>query len=110
MNISYEQFLDFLKENRIELRWGKIYSRWRGGGMSGGSASPGEPEPDFDSLDIILKAFWPNISYFEFKELKSKLFEYDEEGEHDYYETYRYTLYKEILALKLYNYLSEKIK
>lgn len=63
---------------------------WSGGGTWGncwgdsGSISPSEPE-DFDEFDELLENVCPNISFLQYKKIKSDCVELDYYNDYDYY-------------------------
>lgn len=59
-----------------------VYMRWEKGGLRGGScwndsdAQPfinNEPKPRFKALELVVKEFRPNISFFDFREIEDMI-------------------------------------
>ncbi len=92
-----------------------IYVKWTIGGIGGGScwdssrashhAIDAEPEPEFSALDSILEKFKPDISYFEYKKLLSKVLKTREYSYNEYYGNCTNTMEKYIYLDDLFNYI-----
>ena len=69
-----------------------VYAKWSSGGYTGGNCwddtepyyYPGDAEPKFEALDLVLKELFPNISYLQYKEVEN-LIKTDSETNYEYY-------------------------
>lgn len=87
---------------------------WSGGGSWGNCwddsiyTSPGEPEPEFTGLDLVLEATAPSLTFLQYKRVLRDAVELRENHEHDYYGGSGNTSYSKIADLrKLYDTLVE---
>lgn len=70
-----------------------IYLRWSAGGLTGGSYHEdsclrpfeGEPKPNFEALDQVLKILKPNISYLDYKKVEKLIEDNEYDDDSDYY-------------------------
>lgn len=87
---------------------------WRSGGIGGGSCWDegesrhypiiGDPEPEFEDLDLLLEAICPDVSFLNYKKLmKESLMETGSETEYEYYGNSTTYSYKQIELKKLYD-------
>ena len=93
-----------------------LYESWMSGGVTGGScwdngdatyhSMPGEKEPEFQSLDLILESICPEITFLKYKNL-CKCVEYGKYSRNEYYGNSTEYGIKYIKLIDLYNALKE---
>lgn len=101
-----------------EMHRDKLEIEWTIGGQTGGSCwdtnesvyqpVSAEPEPEFEELDKVLEAFWPNITYLQYKALVNNLVSRRESHESAYYGNWYEKAYKTVDLVDLEAYLKEK--
>lgn len=94
-----------------------LYEYWDICGVSGGSWSsdgesnhyitPGEPEPEFTSLDIILLDICPELSYLQYKSIARDVIKSDTYTEGEYYNNSTSYGIKKVILKDLYDKLQE---
>lgn len=92
-----------------------LVSEWCSGGLEGGncwgegghSAMNGEPEPEFDDLDIVLELFCPDITFLQYKKLLPKIIKTGERTSYEYYGNYTNYAIKYVSLRELYDALEE---
>ena len=96
----------------VKIKEPVIYMRWQTGGRGGGSCwgterfrKDGEEEPNFVSLDLVLKYLKPNISYLQYKSIDKIINEVDYNDGEDYYGNYTDYTIKYIILSDLIKYL-----
>lgn len=111
-------YMDFSLDGDYHNKSDLIGIKWSTGGVSGGSCwdegnrdphypTSGEPQPNFNSLDLILEVVCPKITYLEHKKLLRNVMITKNYCDNDYYGNY--TNYSQIYVEvdNLHKYLVE---
>ena len=106
------------ERKELDLNEHYLYEDWRTGGISGGScwddgesgdphyAIEGDKEPEFNTIDKILLAICPNLSYLQYKTLVTIIKE-DSYAVNEYYGNCTYYAYKYVSLRDLFDKLVE---
>lgn len=120
--MNFEAFLEELKKidiyphtsryvrHRVEETEPYLEVSWVTGGVGGGNCwgdvadLPVEPdeEPEFDSLDKIVEALVPNLSFLQYKQLSQTCLERSTDSDGDYYGNVTYRARKTLYLQKLH--------
>lgn len=121
-NDEYGRILKYVYENGTDnLKYYIKYNsnpsiEWTTGGISGGNcygdkpefAVSGESEPEFEDFDDILLLLNPQISFLQYKKLKSTLISSKNTGYNDYYGNHTDSSKKEFNINEMIKYLYDK--
>ena len=111
MTMSYE---DFMEKLPTYLKGGtdlSIQIRWAIGGQTGGScwndcqsytSIYGDPEPEFEEFDKVLKAVVPTITFIQYKFLYKEVVVSGTDQDSDYYGNHTEYATKTVHIRKLY--------
>lgn len=101
--------------SKYNIKDGVVGIEWRIGGITGGSCwgdkadrpVDGEPEPEFENLDVILAEICPNISFLQYKRLCQSIIKIGERSSYEYYGNYYDYATKSFAIADLEKYLKD---
>lgn len=93
-----------------------LYVKWSTGGVSGGSCYGGDnyaytnsdPVPDLTSLDLILEAIKPDLTFLQYKRLVAAVQQHDSWKEDEYYGNSTNYTCKKVRLRDLFDFLSSE--
>lgn len=119
-----KSFDEFVKElhtkkiiNEYSIRDNKLINKWCTGGMDGGNcygdepySTPGDQKPEFETLDTILEAYFPEIGFLQYKKFIREYVKYSEDTTYEYYGNSSNYALETVSLYDLYDYLVDHNK